>query len=265
MATTSANASASLSASSLESPSCAHAQSHHASGTEDDWSASASTPVVTAARTCKHWRETDLDVLRLLWGTQPLWRIARQLHRTPCAVRAMAIYQRLGVNDNGRSLGSYVAAGYSRKAILAIARALEIQTRPQRASIGKPRNIVFNESDAQRIDAILRVIPDGQRVSYRWVMSEIRIGILSVAASGTPAQHRHIRALPASARPHEWVADGEGHRCQACAMMDSWPGAKYACSPAQFSGAEHERARGKRITKAEQKRRVIERLKRGQW
>lgn len=265
MTTTNANASASLSASSPASPSCAREQSRRASGTDDASSASASTLTATAARTESHWRETELDVLRLLWGTQPLWRIARQLQRTPCAVRAMAISQHLGINDNGRSLGSYVSAGYSRKAILAIARALEIQTRLQRASVGKSRNIVFNESDAQRIDAILRVIPDGQRVSYRWVMSEIRVGILSVAASGTPAQHRHIRALPASARPHEWVADGEGHRCQACAMMDSWPGAKYACSPAQFSGAEHERARGKRITKAEQKRRVIERLKRGRW
>lgn len=262
MTTTNANASASLSASSPASPSCARAQSRHASGTDDAWRESASTPAATAARTESHWRETELDVLRLLWGTQPLWRIARQLQRTPCAVRAMAISQHLGVNDNGRSLGSYVSAGYSRKAILAIARALEIQTRLQRASVGKSRNIVFNESDAQRIDAILRVIPDGQRVSTWWVMESIKMGLLQVAETGTPSPNRRVRALPAEARPHEWFLEGAHQRCHGCGMIDSWPGAKYACSPAQFSGEERERAMAERKRASMAKRRAEARARR---
>lgn len=70
-------------------------------------------------------------------------------------------------------------------------------------------------------------------------MSEIRLGILSVAESGTPSANRHVRALPAESRPHRWTDEGDARRCSECQMLSTWPGAMYACTTAQFRGAVH--------------------------
>lgn len=89
-----------------------------------------------------------------------------------------------------------------------------------------------------------------------------RIGLLQVAETGTPSPNRRVRALPAEARPHEWFADGAHQRCHGCGMLDSWAGAKYACSPAQFSGEERERAMAERKRASMAKRRAEARARR---
>ncbi len=94
-------------------------------------------------------------------------------------------------------------------------------------------------------------------------MSELyRIGFLQVAETGTPSPNRRVRALPAEARPHEWFLEGAHQRCHGCGMIDSWPGAKYACSPAQFSGEERERAMAERKRASMAKRRAEARARR---
>lgn len=47
---------------------------------------------------------------------------------------------------------------------------------------------------------------------------------LRVAESGKRAARE--RAIPAERDPHAWT-DG---RCRRCGMLDTWPGARYACT-----------------------------------
>jgi hypothetical protein len=55
----------------------------------------------------------------------------------------------------------------------------------------------------------------------------------------TGARARREATLPASSRPHAYAAG----RCVRCLMLETWPGARYACEGSSYTCAVGERGR----------------------